>query len=174
MATEDVVGVFDQNGNELFEDARSVRAQVIPRAKVPKHTLETGATTSDHVIFENIEIQLSVICTPDTLQDTFGQIKNLYDNPQLVTVVTTVDSYDNMLLAGYPYNNTAEMADTVAIGLKFSEFPMVQAQTGALPASMVKNPSDASTVKTGVKNAGEPTTQQSSTFYDLLFGSGPR
>lgn len=173
MATpQQVIGVFDSNNNQLFADAEAVRALVKPVAKVMKHPLEDGTKTTDHIVFEPVEIELSVILKPATVDDTYQQIKSQYLSATTVTIVTLTDSYENMLMEGQPYDQTPEMIDTVAIGMKFSEAIFVQAQYAQLPAAAVKKKSDASTVKTGQKNPTDANTGQSSAAYSLIFGSG--
>lgn len=171
--TVEVIGIYDASGNQLFPDAESIRALVKPTAKVMKHPLESGASTVDHFVIEPVTIELSVIPKPETFQDTFQQIKAQFLTKTTVTVVTRADVYSSMLMDGYPYDETAEMFDTDAIGVKLTEANFVMAQYGQLPASMVKTPSNASTVKTGQKSTNGATQAQTSTAYDLIFGSSP-
>lgn len=172
MPNQDVVGVFDSNNNELFVGANAVKATVTPRAKIPKHPLETGATISDHIIFDPIEIELSVILDPEDYQDIYQQIKNTFLTGTLVTIVTKTDSYPSMAFNGIPYDETPDMFDTIAMGLKLSQFDFVTPQYGALPPSSVKKASNASTSQVGQKNTTPATPAQQSTLIGILQDGG--
>jgi hypothetical protein len=171
-SAQDVVGVFDDNLNQLFADARSIRATVTERSKIMEHPVESGATISDHVVDHPTEIELSVVLTPATYPDTYQQIKTTWLAKTTVTVVTKTDTYDNQLIFEIPHDETPEMFNTVAVAIKLRQVIMVDAQYAQLPASSVKKSSNASTVKTGQKNPAPATPSQNSAAYDLIFGSG--
>lgn len=166
---QDVVGVFDSDGNQLFVDARSIRALVNEKSKPAVHPLEEGGTFGDNVVDEPTTIELSVILRPGSFRDTYQQIKAVRKARQLVTVQTKTDTYANMLLHDMPHDETPEMFNTVAIGIKLTEFNLVKAQYAQLTS--VKKPANKSTVKTGQKNPAPATAPQSSAAFDLIFGS---
>lgn len=166
---QDVVGVFDSGGNQLFVDARSIRALVVERSKPAVHPLETGGTFGDNVVDLPVEVALEVILRPGTFRATYQQIKAVRAARNLVTVQTKTDTYSNMLLHDFPHDETPEMYDTVAVAIKLSEFILVAPQYRQLTA--VKKPANKSTVKTGQKNPAPATPKQSSAAYDLIFGS---
>lgn len=170
-ASQDVVGVFDSDGNQLFVDARSIRALINERSKPATHPVEDGGTIGDNVVDLPTEIALEVILRRENFRDTYQQIKAVRDARNLVTVQTKTDSYGNMLLHDFPHDETPEMFDTVAVALKLTEFILVEPQYAQLPAAQVKKKANASTVKTGQKNPAPATAPQSSSAYDLIFGS---
>ncbi len=169
-SAQEVVGVFDQDGNQLFVNATAIRALVNPSAKVMKHPLEDGASTTDHIVFEPVRIKLSVIPKPDGYQDTWQEMLAQFKAATTVTVQTKTDSFDSMLMQGLPFDETPEMFDTIAVAADFEEAIFVQAQYKQLPASAVKKKSNASTVKTGAKQPTDASPKQNSTAFDLIFG----
>lgn len=171
--SQDVVGVFDVNFNQLFVSARPVKATVKEGGKLAKHPIETGNTMTDNRITLPVEIQLSIICDPANYRDTFKQIKTAYQSLTPLYVQLKADSYDNMFIEDLPHEETPDMFDTIAIGLKLSRVIFVTAQYAQLPPANVKKASNASTVKTGQKEGAAATTTQTSVGYDLLFGSKP-
>lgn len=172
-AAVDVVGVFDSNFNQLFPDARAMRALVKPSAKLPEHPVEDGSTITDNIIYLPIQIDLSMILLPATYKDTYKQVINLFKQAQTVTIQTTADTYPNMVLQDPPHDENPDMIDTATMALKFREFQFVTAQYQQLPATAVKKPSNATTVKTGQKTGTTATPAQSSIAFDLIFGSKP-
>lgn len=165
---KDVVGVYDADLNQLFPDARAIKAIVKPIAKVAKHPVETGGTISDNVIYLPIEIELSVILRPGTYRQTYQLIKNVFNSAALLTVQTKTDSYANMLLEKMPHDEDPGFFDTVAMALSFSQFQLVTAQYKTLPP--VKRARNKTAVKTGQKTAKPATPAQTSAAYDIFFG----
>lgn len=173
MAQEiDVVGVFQSSGNSapMFESAQAMKCQVHEDAKVMQHPMESGAVSSDHIVFLPTEIQLLVIPDPDGFQDAYQEIKDAWKAAKLVTVQTKTSSYPSMLIYRIPHDEDPEMFNTVAIEIRLRQVLIVQAQYAQLPATKVAKPSNASTTKTGTKQGKPATKQQNSAAYDLIFG----
>lgn len=171
-AAQDVVGVFDESFNQLFVLARPMRALIRDGSKLMKHPIETGGTIADHRVFEPIGIELSMILDPTEYQNTYQEIKSAYKGNSKLIVQTRVDTYVDMVILEMPHDETGEMADTIAIGLKLEEAVFVDPQYAQLPPSKVKKSSNSSTAKTGQKQGTAATPAQNSAAYDLIFGSG--
>lgn len=172
QGAQDVVGVFDASFNQLFPDARAIRANVKPNAKIMQHPIETGVTITDNVVVEPTEIELSVILNAGTSQDTYQQIKTSWLAFGLLTVQTKMDTFSDMLIYAPPHDEVPEMFDTVAVAIKLRSVIIVDSQYAQLPVSSVAKKSNASTVKTGLKTPATASPAQSSSAYDLIFGSG--
>lgn len=170
-ASQDVVGVFDSSFNQLFVDARPLRAMVTERAKAMEHPVESGVTITDHVVIQPTEITLSLILTPATFQDTYSAIVAVWKQFGLLSVQTKTGTYSNMLICDLPHDENPEMFDTVAIVLKLRQVILVDAQYAQLPARKVRKKSNSSTVKTGQKTGQPATGAQSSAAFSLIFGS---
>lgn len=166
---QDVVGVFDAGGSQLFVGARSIRALVNERSKPALHPLETGGTFGDNVVDLPVEIALEVILRPAAFRATYQEIKAVRRARKLVTVQTKTDTYTDMLLHDLPHDETPEMFDTVAIAVKLTQFQLIAPQYKQLTDA--KKPANKSTIKTGQKNAAPATPKQSSAAFDLIFGS---
>ncbi len=171
MSEETVKGVFNDDGTQLFPDAVMIRAQVSPSAVFPQHPLEDGSSISDHRIFKQIKIALSVILKPETFQSTLAEINAAYVGTDSLTVVTRSGSYSNMYIESDPHDEQATMFDTVAIILNLVEVQFATTVYTTLPASSVSVASNASTTKTGQKQANDASSSQTSAAYDLFFGA---
>lgn len=171
-AAQDVVGVFDEDFNQLFVMARPLRALVRDGSKLMKHPIETGGTIVDHRVFEPIGIELSMILSPAEFQNTYQEIKSAYTGNSKLIVQTRVDTYADMVILEIPHDETGEMADTIAMGLKLEQAIFVDPQYAQLPPSKVKKSSNSSTAKTGQKQGTAASDSQNSAAYDLIFGSG--
>ena len=67
------------------------------------------------------------------------------------TIQTRVDSYDNMFIEAYPYEENSKIVGTIALNINFIEQQFVGVKVGDLPASKVKEPANADTVDSGTK-----------------------
>lgn len=162
VSAQDVVGVFDANFNQLFVNARAMRALVSPEAKIMEHPLETGAQIADHIVYLPVEIELSFILDPATARDTYQEIKSTFKAATIVSVQTKADTFSNMVIKHIPHDEVPEMFDTFAVAMKLREAQFVQPQYAQLPANKVKKPANSSTVKTGEKTSTTPALAQQS------------
>lgn len=148
----DVVGIFDSStSQQLFTNARPIKARVNEVAKVMEHPLANGSTIVDHVVILPIQIDLSIICTPDTYRDVYATLKQYFVQKNLVTVQTKTARYPRMLINAMPHDEDPDMWNTISIGLSLRQAQIVQAKFGTIPQGTAKNPVNTSTVETGQK-----------------------
>jgi hypothetical protein len=169
----EVVAILDDSYNELFESSRqTLRALVREGAKLMRHPVEDGELISDHIVYEPVGVEVSLILDPAQYVDNFQQIKALFKAATKLTIQTRVETYENMYILEMPHDESAEMADTVAVAVKFEQAIFVSPQYQQLPPSKVKKSSNSSTAKTGQKEGTNANASQSSAAFDLIFGSG--
>ena len=167
----DVVGVFDQDFQQLFQLARPMRALIREGSKLMEHPVESGGTITDHRVILPVSIELHMILAPEEYQDTFQQIKSAFKELKTLSVQTKADTYSDMLIEEIPHDESPDFFDTVAVALRLKQVILVDAQYAQLPAKEVKKKSNASTVKTGQKQPKTPTTKKTSAAYDLIYGN---
>ena len=126
-ATQDVVCVLD-GFNQVFRGARPMKATVKEEAKLMEHPLEDGATITDHMVVQPVEIELSMTLDPESYRETYKEIKALYLEGRILTVQTRTDSYANQIIQALPHDEQPEMFDTVTLTLKLKEITIVQAE----------------------------------------------
>ena len=171
--SQDVVGVFDKNFNQVFVAARPIRARVKEGGKLAKHPVESGSTVTDNRITTPTEIQLSLVLTPEEFQDTFQQIRDNYSALTPLYVQTKAASYPNMFIEELPHEESPEMFDTISVALKLTEVIFVQAQYQQLTTAQVKDPANASTSATGQQQGADASATQTSAAYDLFLSGKP-
>jgi len=181
-AAVDVVGVYDQNYNQLFSGARPIKAKIAPKAKLMDHPLETGATITDHRVFDPTEIELSLIFTPATYLTDYQAVLSAYTGAALLTVQTRADTYLNMAIQAPPHEESPDQADTITMILSLRQVTFVQAQTSSVPTPAAAT--NSATVKKGAQQGTPATATQtsavqsqtsesaggSSTLYNLIGG----
>lgn len=150
----DYVAVFDQNFNQLFRNARAIKAVVKETAKVMEHPIETGAIITDHRIILPVEIDLSLILASEDYQNVYQSIKQFYLNSTLLIVQTRSGIYQNQLISGLPHEEDPEKFNALTIALSLKEVIIVSAQFNITP----KKPTNSNTVNRGTQQ-GTPVKQ---------------
>lgn len=144
----DVVGIFDDNFNQLFTGARPLRAQLREIARAMEHPLETGQIITDYRIILPIEITIPVIISQQNYDDTYQEIRTAFVNSTIVVVRTRTGIYNNMVITEIPHEEDAEKYDAITMYLKFKQVQVVQANSDFAPA----DPTQADTQQIGQQN----------------------
>jgi hypothetical protein len=148
----DAVAVFNQDYEQLFRDARSIKAVVKEQSKVMEHPLETGAVIADHRIVLPVEIELSLILTPASYQDTYKAIRSYYLNGTILIIQTRTGVYENQIIESIPHEETPEQYDAISLTLSLRQALFVIPENTITPL----NPTDSTTVdrgQQGISNA---------------------
>lgn len=152
----DTVAVFNSSFEQIFRDARAIKAVVKEQAKVMEHPLETGAVITDHRIILPVEIELSVILSPSSYQDTYKAIKSYYLNATLLVVQTKSGIYENQLISSMPHEEIPEQYDTITITISLRQALFVTPSGAIVPA----DPTDTNTVDRGQQGISSATATQ--------------
>lgn len=117
----DAVAVYTQDYQQVFKNARPIRASVRPSSKLMEHPLETGATIADHRIILPTEIDLVLIATTVDYYNTYQTIQQLFNEGILLIVQTRASVYFNQVLQEIPHEETPERFNTIQIALRLKE-----------------------------------------------------
>lgn len=158
----DVLGIFDNNFNQIFFNCIAIKCETKETAKAMEHPVEDGSVITDHKIINPIEIELSFIMKPVFYKQSYQQIKTVFLGSNLITIQTKVDSYSNMMIQAMPNTQDPNLFDTITMAVSLKQVIIVQAQYGTLPPSSVSQSKDSSTVDRGEQNP--ETTEQSSSI----------
>lgn len=157
MSAQDVTAILDSGLNPVFASARPIKATVQPVSKAMEHPLETGAVITDHRVLLPVVIELSLVLSSADYPAVYQSIRDAYKSGSLFTIQTRVDSFPSMLIEKMPHEETADMADGVALALTFKEARFVDAQ---FTAAKVSRPKDAKTVKKGQQQPSAKTVPE--------------
>lgn len=164
----DVVGIYDQNFQQVFDTARPIKATVKEDSKLMDHPIETGATITDFSIILPVEIELSIIAVGvNEYRAVYNRIRQAFTGRTLFSVQTSTGLYQNQIIQSMPHEEDPALADAIAIALKLKEVQIVEAQYIALPARKVRNPANASTVDKGQQ---QPTDASTARSGSVLYG----
>src|SRR5271168_940975 len=129
----DLVAIFDQDFNQLFIQARAIKAEVKEQSKLMQHPIETGAIITDHRIVMPIEIELSLLLVSSDYAGIYKQIKQYYTNGTLLVVQTKTGIYQNQLIEALPHEESPEIYSGITIALSLKEVIFVTAQYAITP-----------------------------------------
>ncbi len=141
----DVVGIYDQNFNQVFKLARAMKATVKEDSKLMEHPMESGAIITDHRIVLPVEIELAVIMQSDDYPDTYRAIKQFFLNGTLLVVQTLSGLYDNQLIQSLPHEENPDQYDTLTMAINLKQVQFVRPQYNVKP----KRPTNSTTVDRG-------------------------
>ena len=158
-ASQDVVGVFDQQTfNQVFSDARPIKAKVNETASVMSHPVEDGTIITDHKIINPVDIELSMIIDSSDYRSVYQEIKQHFTQSTLLVVQTKTDVYRSMIISAMPHDEDPSVYDSVTIAVKLTEVKFATFTTGEAPkVSSPKNAKNSKTKETGKKQGTEST-----------------
>lgn len=155
----DTVAIYNQNYEQLFRFARSIKAVVKEQAKVMEHPVENGTIITDHRIILPVEIELSLILKPEYYPDTYKAIRQYYLDSTLLIVQTKTGSYENQIIQSMPHEEDPSLYDTISIALTTKQVQFTVAKYGVIP----KQPKNSTTQNRGMQ---QTKTNNSSVIYD--------
>lgn len=166
----DVVGIYDNDTfDQLFNDARPMKANITRSRKVMEHPIESGSLVQDFAITMPVEIELSLILTTDEYQAVYQQIKGYFLTGTQVSIQTKADVFPDMLIQAMPHEESAEMFDVIPLALKLRQIQQVTVQYQALTQSNVVNTADQSTVNTGTQQPQQSALYQIQNYLGGIF-----
>lgn len=152
----DQVAIFTQSYQQLFRNARAIKATVKEESKLMEHPVETGATIVDHRIIMPVEIELALVLTASDYKNTYHQIRDYYYNGTLLLVQTRSGIYGNQMIQSIPHEEDPTQYDVLTMILNTKQVIFVSAQFTTSP----KNAANSNTVDRGTQqgaaaNAGQ-------------------
>lgn len=142
----DSIGVYDQNFNQVFRHARPIKVTVKPELKTMDHPLESGSPFTDHVVYQPIEVEVSLMLRTTTdFTNTYAQMTQFFNNATMLNVKTKASVYPSMIITSLPHDEAPEYFDTLVIALKLRQVIIVNSDSTIAPANPNKKP----TVKKG-------------------------
>lgn len=134
--SQDSVSVYDSNFNQVFPNARPLRAEPIPRAKLMDHPVEDGQTNTDYKIILPLEVMMTMFIPAPYYRNTYQEIWNLWQSSELLTVQTKVGSYSNMVISEMPHEETTERYDAITMRLRFRQIQIIGDTSNFVPANV--------------------------------------
>ena len=151
----DVVKVLNQDtGLQVFAGARPMKAKVRETARVMRYPVETGASLSDHIVFNPTEIMMEMLIPSDEYTGAYVEIRQLWKSATALTVQTRTGIYKNMLIEEMPHEEDPDMFTAVPMLLRLSEAIQITINSSNDPVQVENyspaNPDYSGTVQRGL------------------------
>lgn len=158
---QDVVGIFDSNGNQKFIRARGMRLSTDRVARMPQHPLETGGSVVDARVIMPVEATLLVVLQSGDYSNVYSQIQSSFNNGELLSVHCKAGVFTNMCIMSIPHEETPEMVDAIQIAVRLIEVRFYKSQ-----AVGISRPATNRSANTTAR--GQQTTRPASVLHNIL------
>lgn len=180
--------IIYRDNNEVLSGISVLNYSVRDDSQFITHPIETGATISDHHVYNPIQITLNAAFPPkgfalaqisvvdllygrgQTFEETYEQLSLLYKTSAKLTIKTDADVYDNMYITSIPTDISPDNADRQIYSITFEQALTVSPQYITLKATQVKNPANSSYKKTGEVLPVSATEEKKKSVLYSLFG----
>jgi hypothetical protein len=164
-AAMDVVAVLDEDLNQVFPDARPIKASFTEDSKQMEHPLETGVQVTDHRVIQPIEIVLTCMLVGEEYRQVYRTIKDIFIRGDKLTVQSRVESYPSMIVLSIPHEEPPDIQDGAMMIIKLREALFVEAQFTDIKPVKAAASKNAGTTKRGEQKATEtPPARRQSTL----------
>lgn len=135
-------------GNFLLASS-IMSCNVVDDSKMCEHPIESGATITDHKIFNPVEIDIRLSLPNYIYRSVYQELRQIYEESPKLRIKTKSGWYSNMVLQGLPHEEKPENFDRIVFDLHFKEVKEVQPKYIKLPTSQLKNAENSTTKKVG-------------------------
>ena len=150
-------------------------------ASVTDHPVESGADVSDHIRVDPIRVTVNGIVTAtrlgqqgDTTKEieAWATLEGLLEAKTPITLVTSLRTYDSMVLVSCSTSREKSLAHAIAPQLEFRQVRIVKSQTVTLPPEQIRKPLPKSSAPPPKDVGKQPTDvptadQRSSLMYKI-------
>jgi len=184
---------ISSNANFVFEIDTTVSETHNKTTSITRHEIESGATITDHVIKNPVQVQLSGIISDFPLRvfdlgnlnplnfnntkpsvSAYNLFKEIYEEQRLVTIETKLETYDNMIITDISIPRTNENINNLQFSITAEQINFAYSELTEVDEDLYKD--DVKDKAVSKKNEGKKTTKEltgkksefSSTFYDKL------
>lgn len=147
----DVVGIY-QNGAQVFQKGRPLKANIKEPARIMKHPAETGVILADHIVIDPVIIEMPMMISSQYYLATYQQIKNARNNATVLQVKTPVQLYDNMIIADMPHEESPDHFSSIIMFLRLEQ--VIFETTGSPQDSIQNNYNPADAVNQNTQQTG--------------------
>ena len=132
-------GVKKAIGN-VFIDTFSVETHS-KKSNITAYPIEDNSTITDHVLNLPLSLNTNGIIEPIgdnyNILDTHNKIVDLMNSKQLISIITGLKVYNNMIIIDYTVTRNAQNGQSLVFTMQSQETKIVQSQSVAIPISQL-------------------------------------
>lgn len=147
------LAIYVQDGNtEALTGALIFDGSATVDKKTMEHPKEDGTVITDHVIDDPSKCNVKLLIYDDDAE-TLNELMDYYRNSTVLTVKIKNEIFSNLIINSKPLSADSDHYNATVYNISFKEVQEAITQYVEMPLSQVKNPTNASRVKTGHKQA---------------------
>lgn len=147
------LAIYVQDGNtEALVNALIFDGSATVDKKLMEHPKEDGTVITDHVIDDPSKCSVKLLIYDDDAE-TLNELMEYYRNSTVLTVKIKNEVFSNLVINSKPLSADSEHYNATVYNISFKEVLEAVTQYVEMPQNQVKNPTNASRVKTGHKQA---------------------
>lgn len=147
------LAIYVQDGNsEALINAKIFDGSATVDKKTMEHPKEDGTVITDHVIDDPSKCNVKLLIDDDDAE-TLNELMEYYRNSTVLTVKIKNEVFSNLIINSKPLSADSDHFNASIYNLSFKEVQEAITQYVEMPQNQVKNPTNASRVKTGHKQA---------------------
>lgn len=141
-----------ETNTEVFVNVQIINAAIQDDAHLMEHPIESGAVITDHEIFNPNSVSLQVLISDDD-SSSLSEIQEFYKKGTPLTVKAKGEIYSNLVISGKPYKISSTYFDKTLYDISFKGVLTASTQYVKMTTTQVRHQKNASTKKTGQKQA---------------------
>lgn len=165
-AASDVVGIFNQEGDQVLVEARPVGITVSRDSLKFTHPMENGTSRADGKIILPTVIGYSVILQAGDYEAAYSEIDRYFKSSEELVVQTKARSFGRMIVVSMPSKEDSTLFDAIGVDIALEETQIATTLT-------VSNDEAFSTVNRGQvqpQEASADQSEQGSLLFQLFGG----
>lgn len=157
------IAVYQKNDYKNVEVMTSLqfrKAEIDDKLELMKHSKEDGTVITDHEVKQPVTITLKTVISDDD-SGALAEVLDFYKNATPLIVKAKGELFTNLVISEKPYKVKSTSFDKTVYKIKFTEVLNAKTQYVKLTIPEVRNKQNASTQKTGHKQARQITPKPS-------------
>lgn len=147
------LAIYVQDGNtEALTNALIFEGSAAVDKKLMEHPKENGTLITDHVIDDPSKINIKLLIYDDDAT-TLNELMEYYRNSTFLTVKIKNEVFSDLVINSKPLSADSEHYNASVYNISLKEIQTAITQYVEMPQNQVKNPKNASRIKTGHKQA---------------------
>lgn len=138
------------NSTEALQGALIFEGSAAVDKKLMEHPKENGTLITDHVIDDPSKCNVKILVYDDDAT-TLNELMDYYRNSTVLTVKIKNEVFTNLVINSKPLSADSSHYNATVYNVSFKEVQNAITQYVEMPQNQVKNPTNASRVKTGHK-----------------------
>ena len=128
-AADDAVRIFNQNDDQILNNARPIGVTVNRDSLKFTHPLENNASRADGKIILPVQITYSVILQAGEYEAAYSEINRYFLSSEELTVQTRARSFGRMIVTAMPHREDSQLFDAIAVDISLEETQIATTQT---------------------------------------------